>query len=90
MPKDGEGKPDFNCAALDPNHSHFLLVDDGTRGRFGREIETRAALEDQICGEVGLYEWEGHHALQVNTVACLPSLRPRTLAEPRSRALHTT
>lgn len=32
-------------AHLDPNHTHFLLVDDGTEGKFGIEIEFRSALE---------------------------------------------
>jgi len=35
---------------LDPNHSHFLLADDGSEGEFGREIELRAELEDVLCG----------------------------------------
>ncbi|EGD73752.1 hypothetical protein PTSG_05446 [Salpingoeca rosetta] len=32
-------------AALDPNHNVFLLVDDGTRDKFGKEIKFRAAVE---------------------------------------------
>ncbi|CAL1535907.1 unnamed protein product [Lymnaea stagnalis] len=35
-------------AHLDPNHTHFLLVDDGTEGKFGIEIEFRSALEKFI------------------------------------------
>ena len=35
--------------SLEPNHSHFVLVDDGTVGKFGSEIQVRAALEDAIC-----------------------------------------
>ncbi len=26
---------------LDPNHTHFILVDDGSEGQFGKEIEFR-------------------------------------------------
>jgi hypothetical protein len=36
-------------ATLDPNHSHFILVDDGTEGEFGGERAMRSALEDKIC-----------------------------------------
>lgn len=34
--------------ALDPNHTHFLLVDDGSVGEFGVEIEFRAELENEL------------------------------------------
>ncbi|CAL1535901.1 unnamed protein product [Lymnaea stagnalis] len=37
-------------AHLDPNHTHFLLVDDGTEGKFGVEIEFRSVLEKFISG----------------------------------------
>ena len=30
---------------LDPNHTHFILVDDGTIGEYGADIEFRAKLE---------------------------------------------
>ncbi len=39
-------------APLDPNHSHFILVDDGTTGTFGGEIEFRTALENRICSDM--------------------------------------
>eukprot|EP00106_Octopus_bimaculoides_P006451 XP_014773893.1 PREDICTED: uncharacterized protein LOC106871768 [Octopus bimaculoides] len=32
--------------ALDPNHTHFILVDDGTKDTFGVEIEFKKQLED--------------------------------------------
>ena len=32
-----------------PNHSHFILVDDGSEGEFGKEIEFRTKLENLIC-----------------------------------------
>jgi hypothetical protein len=35
-------------AGLDPNHSHFLLFDNGTAGSFGTEIETRKKLESAL------------------------------------------
>ena len=34
---------------LDPNHSHFILVDDGSQGQFGKEIEFRNQLEVELC-----------------------------------------
>ncbi|KAJ8036475.1 Transient receptor potential cation channel subfamily M member 3 [Holothuria leucospilota] len=33
---------------LDPNHTHFILVDDGTTGKFGVEIKLRSKLEKEI------------------------------------------
>ncbi|KAK3579276.1 hypothetical protein CHS0354_033354 [Potamilus streckersoni] len=33
---------------LDPNHSHFILVDNGTQHKFGTEISFRAELERKI------------------------------------------
>ena len=35
-------------AYLDCNHSQFLLVDDGSVGEFGREIDFRGDLENHI------------------------------------------
>jgi len=37
--------------ALDPNHTHFVLVDNGREGEaaFGSEIDLRSALETCIC-----------------------------------------
>ncbi|KAK7112164.1 hypothetical protein V1264_011657 [Littorina saxatilis] len=35
-------------APLDHNHTHFLLVDNGTEGKFGTEIEFRTSLESYI------------------------------------------
>lgn len=37
---------------LDHNHTHFLLVDDGTEGIFGGEIEFRSHLESYISEKV--------------------------------------
>ena len=36
-----------NCS-LDSNHTHFILVDDGSENQFGKEIEFRAKLEEEI------------------------------------------
>lgn len=40
------GKDSLPC--LDINHTHFLLVDDGTHGHYGVEIELRTRLEKHI------------------------------------------
>ena len=37
-----------DTAPLDPNHTHFVLVDNGTENTYGTEIEFRAALEEHI------------------------------------------
>ncbi|CAI9735606.1 Hypothetical predicted protein [Octopus vulgaris] len=39
---------DSTTSALDPNHSHFILVDDGTQETLGVEAEFRKKLEDTI------------------------------------------
>ena len=46
-----EGKPQ---SALDPNHSQFILVDDGTQYKSGGEIDFRAKLEAHIS-----QKWHG-------------------------------
>lgn len=43
---DEEGQGQLTC--LDSNHSHFILVDDGTHGRYGVEIPLRTKLEKFI------------------------------------------
>ncbi|TSK92937.1 Transient receptor potential cation channel subfamily M member 2 [Bagarius yarrelli] len=43
---DEPGQGRLSC--LDVNHSHFLLVDDGTSGKYGAEIDLRGRLEKSI------------------------------------------
>ncbi|CAL8265823.1 unnamed protein product [Lota lota] len=43
---DVQGQGQLTC--LDHNHTHFLLVDDGTHGHYGVEIELRSRLEKFI------------------------------------------
>jgi len=38
-----------NTAALDPNHTHFILVDDGTQHQYGSEICLRSKLEENVA-----------------------------------------
>lgn len=33
---------------MDHNHTHFILVDNGTENQFGAEIKLRARLEEHI------------------------------------------
>ncbi|XP_051566552.1 transient receptor potential cation channel subfamily M member 2 [Myxocyprinus asiaticus] len=47
---DEQGQGRLSC--LDINHSHFLLVDDGTQGQYGAEIELRARLEKLISQQL--------------------------------------
>ena len=37
-----------NDILLDPNHTHFIFVDDGSEGQYGKEIEFRSKLEDEL------------------------------------------
>lgn len=46
---DIKGQGRLSC--LDNNHTHFLLVDDGTQGHYGVEIELRSCLEKCISGK---------------------------------------
>lgn len=43
---DEDGQGHLTC--LDSNHSHFILVDNGTHGRYGVEIPLRSRLEKFI------------------------------------------
>lgn len=40
---------DDKSAHLDPNHSHFILVDSGCLDQFGGEIKFRSKLESAIA-----------------------------------------
>ncbi|XP_075334645.1 transient receptor potential cation channel subfamily M member 2-like [Odontesthes bonariensis] len=44
-------KSQGKLSCLDNNHTHFLLVDDGTNERYGVEIELRSHLEKYIARE---------------------------------------
>ena len=36
---------------LDPNHTHFILADNGTEGQFGVEIKLRGKMEKEISDQ---------------------------------------
>lgn len=38
-------------AVLEPNHTHFIFVDDGSVRDYGGEINFRASLEQAISGD---------------------------------------
>ncbi|XP_072300499.1 transient receptor potential cation channel subfamily M member 2 [Eucyclogobius newberryi] len=46
---DADVKNQGQLCCLDHNHTHFLLVDDGTHGKYGGEIKLRAQLEKCIA-----------------------------------------
>uniref|UniRef100_A0A3Q3E9M1 Uncharacterized protein n=1 Tax=Labrus bergylta TaxID=56723 RepID=A0A3Q3E9M1_9LABR len=52
-PMDIKGQGRLSC--LDNNHTHFLLVDDGTHGNYGVEIELRSRLEKCISRKISDY-----------------------------------
>lgn len=43
-----ENVPGSSGALLDSNHSHFLLVDNGTEGKYGVEIDLRSRFEEAV------------------------------------------
>ena len=40
---------DASKTGLDYNHSHFLLVDNGTSGKYGTEIKLRSRVESEFA-----------------------------------------
>lgn len=52
---------------LDPNHTHFILVDDGTEGQFGKEIEFRAQLEAELQKGKSLRYYETKREMRLKT-----------------------
>ncbi|XP_062390193.1 transient receptor potential cation channel subfamily M member 2-like [Sardina pilchardus] len=59
---DQQGQGQLSC--LDSNHSHFLLVDDGTHGHYGMEIGLRRRLE-KLISEKPLGNQENHVKIPV-------------------------
>ena len=52
MPFEYNGEASLNngseFACLNPNHSHYICVDDGSKGKFGVEVNFRVELETFI------------------------------------------
>ena len=53
---------------LDSNHTHFILVDDGTHNKAGREIDFRADIEQFIAKKMHLEQ--GYLSSRSITILC--------------------
>ncbi|XP_032248461.1 transient receptor potential cation channel subfamily M member 2 isoform X2 [Phoca vitulina] len=71
---DEEGQGQLTC--LDSNHSHFILVDDGTHGRYGVEIPLRTKLEKFISEQT---KERGGMAIKIPIVCVVLEGGPGTL-----------
>uniref|UniRef100_A0A674IWQ8 Transient receptor potential cation channel subfamily M member 2 n=1 Tax=Terrapene triunguis TaxID=2587831 RepID=A0A674IWQ8_9SAUR len=65
-----------NLSCLDSNHSHFILVDDGTHGRYGVEISLRTRLEKFISEQTKV---KGGVAIKIPIVCVVLEGGPGTL-----------
>ncbi|KAM9304805.1 transient receptor potential cation channel subfamily M member 2 [Gastrophryne carolinensis] len=65
-----------NLSCLDNNHTHFILVDDGTNGRYGVEILLRAKLEKFISEQT---KEKGGVAIRIPIVCVVLEGGPGTL-----------
>ncbi|XP_017907435.1 PREDICTED: transient receptor potential cation channel subfamily M member 2 [Capra hircus] len=72
MDEGGQG----NLTCLDSNHSHFILVDDGTHGRYGVEIPLRTNLEKFISQQT---KEKGGVAIKIPIVCVVLEGGPGTL-----------
>ena len=50
--------------SLNPNHTHFLLVDDGNRGVYGGVADFRARLERKLALPIHPADGEGERTLE--------------------------
>ncbi|NXA55395.1 TRPM2 protein, partial [Nothocercus julius] len=71
---DEENQGSLSC--LDSNHSHFILVDDGTHGRYGVEISLRTRLEKFISEQTKV---KGGVAIKIPIVCVVLEGGPGTL-----------
>uniref|UniRef100_A0A672V7V2 Transient receptor potential cation channel subfamily M member 2 n=1 Tax=Strigops habroptila TaxID=2489341 RepID=A0A672V7V2_STRHB len=71
---DEENQGSLSC--LDSNHSHFILVDDGTHGRYGVEIPLRTRLEKFISEQTKV---KGGVAIRIPIVCVVLEGGPGTL-----------
>ncbi|XP_038076672.1 transient receptor potential cation channel subfamily M member-like 2 isoform X3 [Patiria miniata] len=61
---------------LDPNHTHFILADNGTEGKFGVEIKLRAKMEKEISEQ----KMSGVANVSVPVVCVVVEGGPNTIA----------
>ncbi|XP_026523525.1 transient receptor potential cation channel subfamily M member 2 [Notechis scutatus] len=71
---DEETQGSLSC--LDSNHSHFILVDDGTHGKYGVEIPLRSKLEKYISEQTKV---KGGVAIKIPIVCVVLEGGPGTL-----------
>ncbi|XP_074859743.1 transient receptor potential cation channel subfamily M member 2 [Carettochelys insculpta] len=71
---DEDSQGSLSC--LDSNHSHFILVDDGTHGRYGVEIPLRTRLEKFISRQTKV---KGGVAITIPVVCVVLEGGPGTL-----------
>ncbi|XP_018424709.1 PREDICTED: transient receptor potential cation channel subfamily M member 2 [Nanorana parkeri] len=74
---DEENQGSLSC--LDNNHSHFILVDDGTNGRYGVEIILRARLEKFISEQTKEKGGKQEFAIRIPIVCVVLEGGPGTL-----------
>jgi len=55
--KDFKSQKGIKVERLDPNHTHFILVDNSRENEFGGEIDFRARLEDHLRRTVKIGEY---------------------------------
>ncbi|XP_058152319.1 transient receptor potential cation channel subfamily M member 2 [Dasypus novemcinctus] len=84
-PLDEEGQGHLTC--LDSNHSHFILVDDGTHGRYEVEIPLRTKLEKFISEQT---KEKGGVAIKIPIVCVVLEGGPGTLNTIYNAITHGT
>ncbi|XP_036094011.1 transient receptor potential cation channel subfamily M member 2 isoform X3 [Rousettus aegyptiacus] len=82
---DEEGQGHLTC--LDNNHSHFILVDDGTHGRYGIEIPLRTRLEKFMSEQT---KERGGVAIKIPIVCVVLQGGPGTLLTIYNAITHGT
>ena len=70
---------------LDPNHTHFILADDGSRGQFGKEQGLRGKFEKVVCDN-GV----GKKNTRVPIVCVMVEGGPGTIDTARNALLNNT
>jgi hypothetical protein len=68
-------------APLEPNHTEFIFVDDGTERKYGGEITFRAQLEQAISGDFFSSRTTTTSESQRPILSATPSLRPEQTGE---------
>ncbi|XP_073087352.1 transient receptor potential cation channel subfamily M member 2 isoform X5 [Manis javanica] len=82
---DEDGQGHLTC--LDSNHSHFILVDNGTHGRYGVEIPLRSRLEKFISEQT---KERGGVAIKIPIVCVVLEGGPGTLHTIYNAIAHGT